>query len=93
MILFCPNEAKTLYPKYGAEFKALDVYSEESVVWRAKEQEAQVMAAKRAPAAWAGKYRLAQDEDVCNTWFKSGMFPFSRMGCPEQTVAMWSAER
>eukprot|EP00605_Chrysophyceae_sp_TOSAG23-4_P000805 GSChrysophyteH1.ASY1.ANO1.895.1 assembled CDS len=29
--------------------------------------------------------RLEQDEDVLDTWFSSGLFPFSVFGWPEQT--------
>lgn len=28
---------------------------------------------------------FVQDEDVLDTWFSSGLFPFSVMGWPEQT--------
>lgn len=28
---------------------------------------------------------MAQDEDVLDTWFSSGLFPFSVMGWPQQT--------
>lgn len=31
------------------------------------------------------KIRLAQDEDVLDTWFSSGLFPFSSFGWPLQT--------
>ncbi|KAK2518913.1 hypothetical protein Q9966_014158, partial [Columba livia] len=29
--------------------------------------------------------RLRQDEDVLDTWFSSGLFPFSALGWPDQT--------
>merc|ERR1719399_1502185 len=32
------------------------------------------------------KFELVQDEDVLDTWFSSGLFPFSVMGWPDQTA-------
>nr|ASF90243.1 hypothetical protein SPAR06218 [Bartheletia paradoxa] len=32
------------------------------------------------------KYTLEQDEDVLDTWFSSGLWPFAIMGWPEQTA-------
>ncbi|KZT01902.1 uncharacterized protein LAESUDRAFT_763338 [Laetiporus sulphureus 93-53] len=32
------------------------------------------------------KFTLEQDEDVLDTWFSSGLWPFSIMGWPEQTL-------
>ncbi|HTQ81554.1 MAG TPA: class I tRNA ligase family protein, partial [Thermoanaerobaculia bacterium] len=34
----------------------------------------------------AGTDRLKQDEDVLDTWFSSGLWPFSTLGWPERTV-------
>ena len=31
---------------------------------------------------------LAQDPDVLDTWFSSGLFPFSTMGWPDDTPDM-----
>ncbi|CAF4991575.1 unnamed protein product, partial [Rotaria socialis] len=31
------------------------------------------------------KIRLKQDEDVLDTWFSSGIFPFSSFGWPMET--------
>ena len=33
----------------------------------------------------ASELTLSQDEDVLDTWFSSGLFPFSTMGWPKQT--------
>jgi len=45
-------------------------------------KEAEEEAAKRFP----GKtYTLKQDEDVLDTWFSSGLWPFSTLGWPEKT--------
>ncbi|KAG2489910.1 hypothetical protein HYH03_011547 [Edaphochlamys debaryana] len=47
------------------------------------EEEARANAEKKYP----GKaFRLVQDEDVLDTWFSSGLFPFSVFGWPEATV-------
>jgi valyl-tRNA synthetase len=43
--------------------------------------------ARQDPAACAtcGAGELAQDEDVLDTWFSSGLWPFSTLGWPEET--------
>jgi len=46
------------------------------------EQDALKIAQERHPGA---KVALTQDPDVLDTWFSSGLFPFSTMGWPEQT--------
>lgn len=48
-------------------------------------EEAEEKAAKK----FAGqKYTLEQDEDVLDTWFSSGLWPFSTLGWPENTDDM-----
>ncbi|KAK0206866.1 tRNA synthetases class I-domain-containing protein [Desarmillaria ectypa] len=43
-------------------------------------------ATERAKALAAGQsFKLEQDEDVLDTWFSSGLWPFSIMGWPEKT--------
>lgn len=37
------------------------------------------------PSCGAGADRLKQDSDVLDTWFSSGLWPFSTMGWPEKT--------
>ena len=45
-------------------------------------EEAQV----KADAKFAGiKFELEQDEDVLDTWFSSGLWPFSTLGWPKET--------
>ena len=44
--------------------------------------EAMVEASKKFPGR---KFTLEQDEDVLDTWFSSGLFPFSVFGWPDQT--------
>ncbi|XP_065918403.1 valine--tRNA ligase-like [Dysidea avara] len=48
------------------------------------EDEARQKAAKRFKVG-PEKISLRQDEDVLDTWFSSGLFPFSIFGWPEQT--------
>ena len=38
-----------------------------------------------ARAAYGREVALTQDEDVLDTWFSSGLWPFSTLGWPEQT--------
>jgi len=49
------------------------------------EDEARAAAAKKLGAD-AAKLVLEQDEDVLDTWFSSGLFPFSVFGWPNQTA-------
>ncbi|KAH7408159.1 valyl-tRNA synthetase [Phaeosphaeria sp. MPI-PUGE-AT-0046c] len=42
---------------------------------------------KKAEAKYPGqKFSLRRDEDVLDTWFSSGLWPFSTLGWPEKTV-------
>lgn len=66
----------------GTESNELD--SSNWIVARSSE-EAQAEAEKRAGGK---KFTLSQDEDVLDTWFSSGLWPFSLMGWPEQTPDM-----
>ncbi|HUP05198.1 MAG TPA: valine--tRNA ligase, partial [Bryobacteraceae bacterium] len=47
----------------------------------------EVMVAREAPSACAkcGAARLTQDTDVLDTWFSSGLWPFSTLGWPDRT--------
>jgi valyl-tRNA synthetase len=50
------------------------------VVGRTREE-----ASERAKLLAGGaKFTLEQDEDVLDTWFSSGLWPFSIMGWPEK---------
>ena len=48
----------------------------------------EVMVAREAPAKCAkcGSAELKQDPDVLDTWFSSGLWPFSTLGWPEKTT-------
>lgn len=48
-------------------------------------EEAEVKAKARFPGA---EFTLEQDEDVLDTWFSSGLWPFSTLGWPEKTKDM-----
>jgi valyl-tRNA synthetase len=49
-----------------------------------------VTVARTPPAACSTckKTELSQDEDVLDTWFSSGLWPFSTLGWPERTPAL-----
>jgi valyl-tRNA synthetase len=47
------------------------------------EEEAQKKAEEKFPGK---KFSLERDEDVLDTWFSSGLWPFSTLGWPEKTV-------
>jgi valyl-tRNA synthetase len=49
-----------------------------------------VTVARSAPTACAtcGRPELRQDEDVLDTWFSSGLWPFSTMGWPDETATL-----
>src|SRR4029077_20928697 len=41
-----------------------------------------------AAAHYGGVVALARDEDVLDTWFSSGLWPFSTLGWPEPTLEL-----
>ncbi len=45
-------------------------------------------AAEKAEAHYGEAVELNQDEDVLDTWFSSGLWPFSTLGWPEKTEAL-----
>jgi len=49
-----------------------------------------VTVARQAPeqCGTCGKGGLRQDEDVLDTWFSSGLWPFSTMGWPDETATL-----
>ena len=49
------------------------------------EEEARKKAAKKFGVKNMSEIELRQDEDVLDTWFSSGLFPFSVLGWPDQT--------
>ena len=47
----------------------------------------EIIVAREAPAKCTkcGKRKLEQDTDVLDTWFSSGLLPFTTLGWPEET--------
>ena len=45
-------------------------------------------AAEKSEAYYGKEVELTQDEDVLDTWFSSGLWPFSTLGWPEKTEAL-----
>lgn len=39
--------------------------------------------------AGGAKFSLHQDEDVLDTWFSSGLWPFSTLGWPNEVSAVY----
>ncbi|GAA5976762.1 hypothetical protein JCM11641_000863 [Rhodosporidiobolus odoratus] len=71
-------------PAYFVKFEGQeqDRMSNDSWVTGRNEEEAQ----ERAAAKFPGKtFTLEQDEDVLDTWFSSGLWPFSIQGWPDKT--------
>jgi valyl-tRNA synthetase len=58
-------------------------YAEDGTVFVARTGEA---AAAQAAAKFGAPVALTQDEDVLDTWFSSGLWPFSTLGWPEKTA-------
>jgi len=48
-------------------------------------EEALARAKAKHPNVPVEKIKLEQDPDVLDTWFSSGLFPFSVFGWPDQT--------
>ena len=59
--------------------------SGEAWVAARSEEEAKEVACKMFQLNDKNKVKLQQDEDVLDTWFSSGLFPFSVFGWPEET--------
>ncbi|CAM6095914.1 unnamed protein product [Calypogeia fissa] len=64
------------------ELTEFGAYTDHWVVGRDVE-EAKTLAAEKYQGK---KYKLEQDPDVLDTWFSSGLFPFSVMGWPDDTA-------
>ena len=74
-------------PMYFIELEDLSSDNADSKYWVAayNEAEAQAKAEKKFPGK---KFTLKWDEDVLDTWFSSGLWPFSTLGWPNQTSDM-----
>jgi len=60
-------------------------YTPDGSVFVAKSAE---QAAAQALAKFGEAVELTQDEDVLDTWFSSGLWPFSTLGWPEKTLEL-----
>lgn len=54
-------------------------------VWYCQENHMTVSREDPTQCATCGSKEIRQDEDVLDTWFSSGLWPFSTLGWPEQT--------
>ena len=69
-------------PAYRVKFEDEDASAEETWVTGRNPEEAE----RRAAQKFSGrKYTLVRDEDVLDTWFSSGLWPFSTLGWPDKT--------
>lgn len=66
----------------------VDVSSDKDWIVARTEEAAKEEAEKRANGR---PYTLEQDEDVLDTWFSSGLWPFSILGWPEKVYHTGSA--
>ncbi|KAG5462845.1 MAG: tRNA synthetases class I-domain-containing protein, partial [Olpidium bornovanus] len=71
-------------PAYFVKFESKEGDRAEDKFWVSgiTEEEALVKAQERFPNE---KFTLEQDPDVLDTWFSSGLWPFSILGWPEET--------
>lgn len=74
-------------PVYFVEIEGVENDRNDDTYWVAGRnlQEAQEKANTKFPDQ---KFTLHQDEDVLDTWFSSGLWPFSTLGWPEKTKDM-----
>jgi valyl-tRNA synthetase len=71
-------------PVYFVNIEGQDQDRDDSEYWVSGRTEEE--AKTKADAKFAGKtFTLEQDEDVLDTWFSSGLWPFSILGWPEKT--------
>ncbi|KAM3501003.1 hypothetical protein MY10362_005907 [Beauveria mimosiformis] len=70
-------------PVYFAKVEGGSNLSEEELWFSGRtKQEAEAKASAKLPGK---KFTLEQDEDVLDTWFSSGLWPFSTLGWPNKT--------
>ncbi|KAM3438910.1 hypothetical protein MY4824_002980 [Beauveria thailandica] len=70
-------------PVYFAKVEGGSDLSEEELWFSGRtKQEAEAKASAKLPGK---KFTLEQDEDVLDTWFSSGLWPFSTLGWPNKT--------
>ena len=74
-------------PAYFVRIEGKEQDAEDLTQWviARTQEEAEKEAEKVAKGS---KFKLEQDEDVLDTWFSSGLWPFSIMGWPEESKDM-----
>lgn len=77
-------------PAYFIDIKGQETSRDDDHYWVSGRDETEAFdrACKRFPSIDPSKLKLHQDEDVLDTWFSSGLWPFSIMGWPNQTQDM-----
>jgi valyl-tRNA synthetase len=72
-------------PAYFVKIEGHDGDRSEDELWITGRTEDEARA--KAESRWPGKsFTLERDEDVLDTWFSSGLWPFSTLGWPKQTA-------
>ena len=71
-------------PAYFVSFDGEEGDRSDGEMWvtAASSEEAKIKAERKFPGK---KFTLERDEDVLDTWFSSGLWPFSTLGWPNQT--------
>ncbi|CEH14756.1 valine-trna ligase [Ceraceosorus bombacis] len=72
-------------PAYFVDIEGKDQNQDDSSQWVVGRNLAEAEERARKLAGPDARFTLKQDEDVLDTWFSSGLWPFSIMGWPEQT--------
>ncbi|ODV92748.1 hypothetical protein CANCADRAFT_1342 [Tortispora caseinolytica NRRL Y-17796] len=77
-------------PVYFVDFEGVDQDPNDGKWWVSafSIEEADEIVQKDFAEAKSCKYTLSQDEDVLDTWFSSGLWPFSTLGWPSETSDM-----
>lgn len=75
-------------PAYHIDIAGQDASPDEETYWVSarNEREAMQKARKRFPDVSVDSIIVTQDVDVLDTWFSSGLFPFSIFGWPEKVT-------
>ncbi|KAF8469662.1 tRNA synthetases class I-domain-containing protein [Kalaharituber pfeilii] len=83
--LWWGHQAPAYYIHVEGEIDVPDYAEGEKWVTGRTEEEAKAKAEKKYPGK---KVTLEQDPDVLDTWFSSGLWPWSTLGWPDQTADM-----
>ncbi|PWN87557.1 putative VAS1-valyl-tRNA synthetase [Acaromyces ingoldii] len=75
-------------PAYFVDIEGKEQDHDDAKNWVVGRTEAEAHSRAEKVAGQGVKFTLVQDEDVLDTWFSSGLWPFSIMGWPEKTDDM-----